>query len=118
MLVCALVLRVFLASLAVDLASRADRSMPPWFVGPSCLDIESEAPLTGDRTGVSGGCGCTVSCRRRGLTRFWSFLMTERLKQTEQERVAAERAATEEIFRLMRGDGNQSRINDGQPSAS
>ena len=26
--------------------------------------------------------------------------------------------ATEHIFRLMRGDGNQSRINDGQPSAS
>lgn len=44
--------------------------------------------------------------------------MTDRLKQTEQERVAAERAATENVFRLMRGDGNQSRINDGQPSAS
>ena len=25
--------------------------------------------------------------------------------------------ATEEIFRLMRGDGNQSRINDGKPNA-
>ena len=48
-------LRVFLASLAVDLASRADRSMPPVWCGPSCLDIESDAPLTGDRTGVSGG---------------------------------------------------------------
>ena len=26
--------------------------------------------------------------------------------------------ATNHIFRLMDGDGNQSRINDGQPSAS
>jgi len=26
--------------------------------------------------------------------------------------------ATDHIYRLMEGDGNQSRINDGQPSAS
>ena len=44
--------------------------------------------------------------------------MTERKDMSEAERVAAEQAATEHIFRLMQGDGNQSRINDGQPSAS
>ena len=44
--------------------------------------------------------------------------MTERKDMSEQERIAAQQAATEHIFRLMRGDGNQSRINDGQPSAS
>ena len=43
--------------------------------------------------------------------------MTERKDMSEQERVAAQQAATEEIFRLMRGNGNQSRI-DGQPSGS
>jgi len=44
---------------------------------------------------------------------------TERKALPNQEnRRAAQQAATEEIFRLMRGDGNQSRINDGQPSAS
>ena len=40
--------------------------------------------------------------------------MTERRDKSEAERVAAERAATEEVFRLMRGNGNQSRINDGR----
>ena len=44
--------------------------------------------------------------------------MVERTDKSEQERVAAHQAATDHIFRLMRGDGNQSRINDGQPSAS
>jgi len=44
--------------------------------------------------------------------------MTERKDISEQERVAAQQAATEEIFRLMRGDGNQSRINDGKFSPS
>ena len=44
--------------------------------------------------------------------------MVERTDKSEQERVAAQREATDHIFRLMRGDGNQSRINDGQPSAS
>jgi len=44
--------------------------------------------------------------------------MTERKDMSEQERIAAQQAATEHIYRLMRGDGNQSRINDGQPSAS
>ena len=36
----------------------------------------------------------------------------------ERQRIAAQQAATDHIYRLMRGDGNQSRINDGQPSAS
>jgi hypothetical protein len=42
-------------------------------------------------------------------------------KQYNTDRLArhqSEDEATEHIFRLMRGDGNQSRINDGQPSAS
>jgi len=91
---------------------------PPLFVGPSCLDTESDAPLTGDRTVVSGGCVGSVTSCLFPLLSFWSFLMVERTDKSEQERVAAERAATDHIFRLMRGDGNQSRINDGQPSAS
>ena len=42
-------------------------------------------------------------------------------KQYNTDRLArhmAEDEATEQIYRLMYGDGNQSRINDGQPSAS
>ena len=38
-------------------------------------------------------------------------------KQTIVDRERA-RVDTEEIFRLMRGDGNQSRINDGKLSPS
>jgi hypothetical protein len=54
-LVYALVLRVFVASLAVDLASLCWSPRTPQFLGPSCLDTGAVAPLTGDRTGVSGG---------------------------------------------------------------
>jgi len=41
--------------------------------------------------------------------------------QYNTDRIArhmAEDEATDHIYRLMEGDGNQSRINDGQPSAS
>jgi hypothetical protein len=48
-------LRVFVASLAVDLASLCWSPRTPQFVGPSCLDTGAVAPLTGDRTGVGGG---------------------------------------------------------------
>ena len=58
------------ASLALTEPCCAGRSVPPCWCGPSCLDTESDAPLTGDRTGVSGECVCTVSCRLRGLIRF------------------------------------------------
>tara|TARA_B100000287_G_C20377001_1_gene679969 strand:+ start:33 stop:233 length:201 start_codon:yes stop_codon:yes gene_type:complete len=47
---------------------------------------------------------------------FWSFLMAEK-KETMVDRERA-RVDTEEIFRLMRGNGNQSRINDGKWSPS
>ncbi len=42
------------------------------------------------------------------------------MDQKRETIVDRERAAidTEEIFRLMDGDGNQSRINDGKPSSS
>lgn len=50
----ALVLRVFLASLAVDLASLCWSPRTPQVVGPSFLDTGAVAPLTGDRTVVSG----------------------------------------------------------------
>ena len=33
-------------------------------------------------------------------------------------RIRLQEEKTDYIFRLMEGDGNQSRINDGQPSAS
>ena len=36
----------------------------------------------------------------------------------EAARIRMQEQATDHIFRLMDGDGNQSRINDGQPSAS
>ena len=39
----------------LDLAVRCWSLYAPLWLGPSCLDIESEAPLTGDRTVVSGG---------------------------------------------------------------
>lgn len=88
---------------------------PPVCVGPSCLDTESDAPLTGDRTGVSGECVCTVSCQVWGFTQFLEFLMAEKKMIVERERSQIE---AEEIWRLMRGDGNQSRINDGKLSPS
>ena len=47
-------LRVFVASLAVDLASLCWSPRTPQVVGPSCLDTGAVAPLTGDRTVVSG----------------------------------------------------------------
>lgn len=42
------------ASLALTEPCCAGRSVPPCWCGPSCLDTESDAPLTGDRTVVSG----------------------------------------------------------------
>ena len=42
-------------------------------------------------------------------------------KQYNTDRLArrmSQEEATNHIFRLLDGDGNQSRINDGQPSAS
>jgi hypothetical protein len=51
----ALVLRVFVASLAVDLASLCWSPRTPLVLGPSFLDTRAMAPLTGDRTGVGGG---------------------------------------------------------------
>ncbi len=51
-----------------------------------------------------------------GSPYFWEFLMAEK-KQTMVDRERA-RVDTEEIFELMRGNGNQSRINDGKWSPS
>ena len=48
-------LRVFVASLAVDLASLCWSPRTPLVLGPSFLDTGAVAPLTGDRTVVSGG---------------------------------------------------------------
>ena len=61
------------ATLALTEPCCAGRSVPPRCVGPSCLDTESDAPLTGDRTVVSGECVCTVSFRDGGFYLFWSF---------------------------------------------
>ena len=61
------------ASLALTEPCGAGRSMPPVWCGPSCLDIESDAPLTGDRTVVSGESLESVSSWFWGLTRFGDF---------------------------------------------
>ena len=61
------------ASLALTEPCGAGRSVPPCGVGPSCLDTESDAPLTGDRTVVSGECVCTVSSRDGGSNLFLEF---------------------------------------------
>ena len=98
------------ASLALTEPRCAGRSVPPCCVGPSCLDTESDAPLTGDRTVVSGESLESVSFWFWGFTQFLEFLMTVK-KIVDRERPEIN---TDEIFRLMRGDGNQSRINDGQ----
>tara|TARA_B100001123_G_scaffold151341_1_gene175020 strand:+ start:13547 stop:13744 length:198 start_codon:yes stop_codon:yes gene_type:complete len=50
-----------------------------------------------------------------GSLNFWSFLMAEKKMIVERERSQIE---AEEIWRLMRGDGNQSRINDGKLAPS
>ena len=84
-------------------------------VGPSCLDTESDAPLTGDRTVVSGECVCTVSFCDGGFYCFGVFMADKREKLVDRERA---RVDSEEIFRLMRGNGTQSRINDGKASSS
>jgi len=36
----------------------------------------------------------------------------------EAARIRMQEEMSDDIYRLMQGDGNQSRINDGQPSAS
>jgi hypothetical protein len=43
--------------------------------------------------------------------------MAQTPEQVQQERLAAA-GGSDEIFRLMRGDGNQSRINDGRSNSS
>ena len=90
-------------------------SVPPCWCGPSCLDTESDAPLTGDRTVVSGECVCTVSFCDGGFYCFGVFMADKREKLVDRERA---RVDSEEIFRLMHGNGNQSRINDGKASSS
>ena len=108
-------LRVFLASLAVDLAARCWSFRAPLWLGPSCLDTEADAPLTGDRTGVSGESLESVSFRFWGLTRFGDFMAEKKQMIVDRERSQIE---ADEIFRLMQGNGNQSRINDGKLSPS
>ena len=103
------------ATLALTEPCCAGRSMPPVWCGPSCLDIESEAPLTGDRTGVSGESLESVSFRFWGLTRFGDFMAEKKQMIVDRERSQIE---ADEIFRLMQGNGNQSRINDGKLSPS
>ena len=74
----ALALRVFVAALAVDLTALCWSFRAPLWLGPSCLDTESDAPLTGDRTVVSGGCVGSVSSGGEVFLLFWRFFMAAR----------------------------------------
>ena len=58
---------------------------------------------------------CTVSFCDGGFYCFGVFMADKREKLVDRERA---RVDSEEIFRLMRGNGKQSRINDGKVSPS